>query len=235
MNRRTTGEEEFYVNLGHPIFRSATMTPLDALLCQLAWSATDFTRGQPNAPSFASVLADLRDKYANSLKLDPVSIKAQADLVFNAITKAWTKGVDEQDCKSLFEEELTQPQRDAIYSKMAIRSVGNPQQVIAKGRFLEFSPPRVLVDFIVNHPELFFDGRCWDDTYSEIEFPTEAMTEEARSRVVRQYEALLLDAVWLIEQEVDDLSVASRERILRAALALDLLMPTPTDEHSPNG
>ncbi len=232
MSRRTTGEEDLFLNTQHPVFRSATMTPLDAILCQLAWSAADFTRGQPDAPSFAAVLADLRERYATTLKLDPVAIKAQADLVFNSIAKSWARRADEEDCKSLFNDDLSQPDRDAIYNKMAVRSVGNPQQVIAKGRFLEFAPPRVLVEFVVKHPELFFDGRCWDDAYSEIEFPTETATEEAQSRVVRHYEALLLDAVWLVEQEADDLTLATRERILRAALALDLLMPIATEETS---
>lgn len=235
MTRRTSGEEEFYVNIAHQVFRSATMTELDALLAQLAWSAADFTRAQPGAPSFAMVLADLRERYASTLQLDPVAIKAQADLVFNAVAKAWAKRVDEEDCRSLFNEDLSQTQRDAIYGKMAIRSVQNPQQVVSKGRFLEYAPPRVLVDFVVRHPELFFDGRCWEDAYSDIDFPVESATAEARSRIVRQYEALLLDAVWLIEQEADDLSLASRERLLRATLALDLLMPTSDDGGNGNG
>ena len=229
MKRRTTGEEAFFVNAQHAIFRSATMTPLDAVLCQLAWSATDFTRGHANGPSFASVLADLRARYASPLTLDPITIKVQADGVFASIAKAWRRNTDEKDCKSLFEDDLTDADREAIYGKMAMRSVANPQDMIAKCRFLEFAPPRILVKFVVDHPELFFDGRCWDDAYAEIEFPTEAATGEARTRVVRQYEALLLDGVWLLEQEVEDLSSASRDRLLRAALALDLLMPGNAD------
>jgi len=234
MIRRTTGEEEFYVNLAHPVFRSATLTELDALLCHLAWSGADITRGQTNAAAFASILADLREKYASLHKLDPVAIKAQADLVFNSIAKAWVKSVDEEDCRSLFNEDLSQRQREVIFERMAVRAVDNPQGVVAEGRFLEFSPAHVVADFVVKHPELFFDGRCWDEAYSEIEYPTQAATEEARSRICRQYEALLLDAVWLTEQEVDDLSVASRERLLRAALALNLLMPTNVEENAAN-
>lgn len=235
MTRRTTGDEDLFLNTQHQVFRSATMTPLDAVLCQLAWSASDFMRGQPDAPTFASVLADLRERYAATLKLDPVAIKAQADFVFSSIAKAWARDTDEEDCKSLFNDDLSQTDRDTIYSKMAIRTVGNPQQVIARGRFLEFAPPRVLAEFVVKHPELFFDGRCWDDTYSEIEFPTDTATQEAQSRVVRHYEALLLDVVWLAEQEAEDLVMASRERILRAALAIDLLTPTSADATDANG
>jgi hypothetical protein len=211
------------------------MTPLDALLCQLAWAAADFMRGQANAPAFASALADLRERYASPLKLDPVAIKAHADFVFTSIAKAWAKDIDEASCKSLFEDDLSQTQRETIYSKMATRSVGNPQQVISKGRFLEFAQPRVLVDFVVKHPELFFDGKCWDDAYSQIEYPTEGAANEARTRVARQYEALLLDAVWLLEQEADDLLTVTRERLLRAALALDLLVPVNVEDNLANG
>ncbi len=230
--RRPSGEEEFFVNVSHAVFRSATMTELDGLLCQLAWSAADFARGQPDAPSFATVLADLRDRYAGPLKLDPVALKGQADLLFASIARAWCRHVDANDCLSLFNEDLSATQQDAIYTKMAVRGVANPQDVISQGRFLEYSAPRTLVEFVVAHPGLFFDGRCWDDAYSEIEFPKAEATEEARLRVIRYYEALLLDVVWLIEQEAEDLAIAPRERVLRASLALDLLVPVATSEAS---
>lgn len=230
MSRRATGEEEFFVNTSHPVFRSATMTELDALLCHLAWSAVDFARGQQQAPTFAAVLSDLRDRYAGALKLDPVSLKGQADLLFASIGKAWARKVDPKDSVSLFNEDLSTAYQDAIYNKMAVRGVANPQAVIGRGRFLEYAAPRTLVEFVVGHPELFFDGRCWEDAYSELEFPVSSATEEARSRVVRYFESLLLDVVWLIEQEAEDLSLAPRERVLRAALALDLLVPVTLSE-----
>lgn len=230
MTRRNTGEEDFFINAAHPVFQSATMTELDALLCQLAWSAVDLSKNQADAPTFASVLADFRDRYAGTLKLDPVALKGQADLLLAAIAKTWLKHVDPTDCLSLFNEEMTSAEQDGIYKRMAVRSVSNPQDQIARGRFLEYVSPRTLVSFVVAHPELFFDGRCWEDAYSELEFPRPAATEEARSRVVRHYESLLLDVLWLSEQEPEDLAIAPRERLLRAALAMDLLVPVASNE-----
>jgi hypothetical protein len=113
---------------------------------------------------------------------------------------------------------------------MATRSVPNPQQVISEGRFLEFAPPKVIVDFFVAHPDLFFDGHCWEDSYADLDYLNSAATEEARKRVVQYYEALLADAVWLSEQDAADLEVAPRERVLRATLAIELLAPTPTED-----
>lgn len=225
MTRQTTGEDIFLLNSEHHIFQSVTMTYLDALMCQLAWSAVDIQRNQPDPPSFARVLADLRDRYAGTLKLDPTMLKSQAEMRLAEIAGAWTTHVDADDCASLFKEELPESARDAIYKKMAARSVTNPQETITAGRFLEYAPSQTLLTFFADHPELFFDGRCWDDTYSNLEFGSAAATSEAQSRLIRRYESMLIDAIWLAEQEPTDLEYALRERLMRAALALDLLAP----------
>lgn len=231
MTRRPTGETEFFVNQAHRVFKSATLTELDALLCELAWSAVDLMRSQPDSPSFAAVLADLRERYAGTLRLDPVALKGQTDLLLIRIARSWTPFVDTDDCLSLFRDDLSSLEQDSVYNKMAIRGVANPQEAVARGRFLEYVSARTLAEFVVKHPELFFDGRCWDDSYAEIDFPTPTATEKARFRILRQYESLLLDMVWLSEQEVEDLGLAPRERLLRAALALELLTPvTPPEE-----
>jgi len=55
------GPFQFLVNTDHAIFQSATMTPLDGLLAQLASSALDLRRGELSF-TFAGILASLRDK-----------------------------------------------------------------------------------------------------------------------------------------------------------------------------
>ena len=77
--------------------------------------------------------------------------------------------------------------------------------------------------FFEKHPELFFDGRHWDAPYSVLDYGDAAATEEARLQVVRYYSSLLTDALWLGEHDPNELSEASRARLLRAALALELL------------
>lgn len=227
--RRSTGEEELYINGGHAIFRSATLTPLDALLCQLAWSVTDFTRKQANPPAFAQVLAELRDRYADRLKLDSVALKTSAEGLFAAIARTWARAVDVKDATALFGE-LDAKTRDDIYTRMAVRGVSSPQEAVAQARFLEYAAPRHVAEFVLIHPELFFDGRCWDVGYSDLEYPVQSATDEARRRVVKRYEALLLDVVWLAEQEAGDLALEPRERVIRASLAIDLLQPDVESE-----
>ncbi|MCU7933647.1 MAG: ATP-binding protein [Candidatus Thiodiazotropha sp. (ex Dulcina madagascariensis)] len=234
MIRQTSGEDILLLNPTHSIFQSATMTNLDALMCELTWSAVDILRNQPELPSFACVLADLRDRYAGTLKLDTATLKSQAEMRLAEIASAWTTHVDADDCASLFTEELSESTRDAIYKKMAARSVTNPQETITAGRFLEYAPRQTLLTFFIDHPELFFDGRCWDDTYSDLDFGSTAATDDAQSRLIRRYESLLIDAIWLAEQEPTDLEYAPREQLMRAVLALDLLTPIPEDESAGN-
>jgi len=224
LRRKADGTAEFFVNVAHAVFRSATMTVLDALLCELAYSAADFTRGQRDAQPFAEILADLRDRYGQALKLDPVALLNSTEMLFRAIARAWSSGIDAADANSLYMT-ISSNDRETIQHRMATRSVLNPQQVIAEGRFLEFASPKVLVRFVLAHPDLFFDGRCWDESFADLDYLHPAATEEARETVLRYYESLLTDAVWLSEQSPDDLDLAPRERVLRATLAIDLLTP----------
>jgi len=230
LRKLADGTTEFFVDMAHPIFRSATLTDLDALLCELAYKVADFSvrRGQADAPEFSRILADFRDRYGGPVKLDPVALANSAELQFRSIARVWAQGLDSTDAATLFNE-LPTADREAIQHKMATRSVANPQQAISDGRFLEFAPPRTLVDFILSHPDLFFDGHCWDDSYASLDYLAPSATDTARKRVIQQYEALLLDVLWLSEQEPDDIQAAPRERVLRASLAVALLAPTPTE------
>jgi hypothetical protein len=159
------------------------------------------------------------------LKLDPLALGNSTEILFREIARAWAIGLDTTDTNTLFNE-MPSSDREAIQHKMATRSVGNPQQVISEGRFLEFAPPKAIGDFVLSHPDLFFDGRCWEDAYVDLDYLHPAATAEARKVVLRNYESLLADAVWLSEQDATDLEVAPRERVLRAALAVELLAPT---------
>lgn len=228
LRKLADGTAEFSFQAGHSIFRSATMTPLDGLLCELAHKAADFTRNEVGAPPFSEILGELRDQYGGSLKLDPVALLNSTEILFRTIARAWPRGIDASDANSLFNE-LPSVDREAIQHRMATRSVANPQQVISEGRFLEFAAPRVAADFVHAHPDLFFDGHCWEDSYADLDYLHPAATDEARKRVLQHYHALLADALWLSEQDAADLEVASRERVLRGMLAVDLLAPLPAE------
>jgi hypothetical protein len=102
-----TGAYEFLVNEGHSVFQSATFTPLDGLLAQIAWQAADFCRGNANSRQeelFQSILARLRDKYAIPSKLDPVDLQAQAKSIFKTVAINMVKHLESDDAQLLFNE-----------------------------------------------------------------------------------------------------------------------------------
>jgi len=224
-NRASEGHWTFIVNPDHPIFKSATLTDLDALLSELAYRVSDFTRDRSSPTEFSDALAHLRERYAGVYKLDPVALSNAAAAVFHEIASVFAEQVESDDAVTLFGD-LATAEQEAIHQRMAARGVPNPQQVVAQGRFLEYAAPRVVAEFVTSHPDLFFDGRCWEDSYSDLDYTYPSATNEARSRVLGGYEALLRDALWLVEREPMDLAIAARESILRAGLAVDLLVPT---------
>lgn len=230
MTKLATGVDKFVVNIRHPVFASATFTPLDALLAELAWSAMDFQRGTQGTATFAAVLAELRLCYAGVYALDPVTLATEARQVLASIAATLARNITPQDSATLFADQPTADQ-EAILQRMASRSAGNPQTVIGQCRFLEYAPPRILRDFIASHPELFFDGKCWDDAYETLDYGIASATQEAQARVLRHYEALLSDAVWIADQDIVDVSDTDRSRLLRAQLAIELLAPTSTEAY----
>lgn len=228
LRAQPSGIHEFLVNPRHSVFASATMTPLDALLAELAWSAMDFLRGNPGSASFAAVLSELRERYATVHALDAVELGNQARQVLLDIAGTLRSNIDATDALALFNE-LPSSDQDAIFQKMATRAAGNPQGVISEGRFLEYASPRVTSDFFSSHPELFLDGKCWDDAYASLDYGRPLATEAAQTQVVRHFESLLADAVWLADQDASDLADTLRPRLLRAQLAIELLAPTVED------
>jgi len=221
------GVHEFLVATSHLVFRSATLTALDALLAELAWQSTDFARGGGQPARYANVLAQLRARYAGSMALDPVLLAGEASSVLNAMASSLASTVPTAaDRRQLFGE-LQLADQEAILSRMAARAVANPQALVDSGRFLEFAPRQMLLRFFESHPELFMDGHFWDARYATIDYEVPSPLMEARMRTLRHYSGLLYDAAWLAEQDTGDLVHATRARLLRAALALELLTPTP--------
>jgi hypothetical protein len=216
----STGVFQFVVDTQHAIFQSATMTPLDALLSELAAQAMDTQRGRADARPHAVILTGLRARYAGESRLDPVSLASEAIMTISGIAKSLPKNVQPDDSLTIFRE-LLSTEQEAILAKMATISVANPQQAINDGRFLQFAPRQTVLNVFERYPELFLDGRYWDTPYASIDYGSQ--TESAKAQIVRYYTGLLADAIWLSEQDPADLAELGRARLLRASLALDLL------------
>lgn len=222
IRRTAAGPWEFYVQTEHEVFKSVTMTPMDALLLQLAYLAVDFERGQGFPHTIAEVVSSFRSRYASSSRLDSDTLTGEATTQLVDIARNVVGRVAVEDARSFYED-LGPSRQESIRVSMASRGVANPQSAVDEGRFLQYAPPRIISDFVLSHPEMFFDGAYWDDAYSTLDYGSAAATDEARARVLSYYGGLLADAVWLAQRLTAEPDTASRERLMRASLATALL------------
>jgi len=214
----------FVVNVDNDVFQSTTMTPLDGLLTELAFRTVDFLRGQVQDISLAAVLADLRREYCSESRLDPREIIATAVAVLADIARVVGERLASGRGDEFFGE-LGEAEQKAVTRRMASRGVVDPKAMISGSRFLEYAEPHVIRSFFNRHPDLFFDGGYWDDSYSALDFGTSSVTDEARESVRSQYDTYFLDAVWLANQTSGDLDRVARDALVRATCSLRLLRP----------
>ena len=214
----------FLVDVENEMFRSTTMMPLDGLLTELAHRTVEFLKGQAQDVTLAGVLADFRRQYCVDTRLDPQEIIAFANAVLGEIARATPNLLSPGQGDQLYGE-LTDAEKEAVAQRMATRDVANHKANIADGRFWDYADAQSLRAFFGRHPELFLDGKYWEDAYETLDFGTPQVTADARERVRSRYDAYFGDAVWLANQTPADLERASRDTIIRATCSLRLLRP----------
>jgi hypothetical protein len=213
----------FLFDSDHPVFRSVTMTPMDALLCELAFKTYEFLRGAgSDSAVFATILADFRGAYADDAKLDPKSIIAVADKALREIAQSIGHSGDADSFGVLFAG-LPQHAQDKIRRKIASAGISSAQMVISAGEFLGYAEASDIRLFVRQHPELFFDGKFWAQPYVCLDYGDPKVNEEAQARVLERYDAYFADAVWLASQSQRDLDRCERDELIRATLSVRLL------------
>jgi hypothetical protein len=213
----------FLFDPDHPVFRSVTMTPIDAVLSELAFKTYEFLREvSPDSAVFATILADLRGEYAEDSKLDPKNIIAFADRTLREIAQSISAVGDASLFNQLFAH-LVQPCQEKIRRKIASSGVSGAQVIIDSGEFLLYAEVSDIRNFVCQHPVLFFDGKFWVQPYSSLEYGDPKVDEEAKGRVMERYDAYLADAVWLASQSPRDLDRCDRDELIRATLSVRLL------------
>ena len=184
----------FLVDLENEMFRSTTMTPLDALLTEVAHRTVDFLKGQTQDVTLARVLADFRRQYCIDSRLDPQEIIAFATTVLDEIARAVPNLLTPSQGDDLYAE-LTDAEKNAVAQRMANRHVPNHNEAISDGRFWAYADFRSLRGLFSRHPELFLDGKYWEDPYETLDYGASEVTEDAKAGVLSRYDAYLGDAV----------------------------------------
>lgn len=218
----------FLTDTTHDLYRSTTMTPLDALLIELSHRTMDFLRQTAPDVTFASILADFRREYCADSRLDAGEIIVEATNTLAQIAASLQGKLADGEGAALHDA-LSAPAREAIGRRMVARGVAAPRDAIASGAFLTYADPQTIRDFFAAHPELFLDGKYWDDLYVTLDYGSPDVSEEARRVVRARYDGYFADAVWLASQSPMDLDRTGRDALIRARLSLKLLRPDAED------
>lgn len=213
----------FLVDPTHDLYRSMTMTPLDALLTELSFRTLEFLRQTAPEAALSSIIADFRREYCVDSRLDPADVITQASNALAQIAQSLPANLPDGEGQSLYDG-LGDSGKRYIGRKMIARGV-TPAEAIAAGSFLAHADPETIRGFVSGHPDLFFDGKFWNDPYATLDYGVPAMTEEARQLVCRRYDGYMADAVWLASQTPADLDKVGRDALIRASLSLKLLQP----------
>jgi hypothetical protein len=218
----------FLVDVSHDVFRSTTMTPLDGLLTELTHRTVEFLKGQAQDPSIAGVLTDFRKQYCADTRLDPQEIITLASSVLGEMARAIPSLIADGGGEAMFAE-LEESEKESVARRMANRGVPDHKALIVDGRFWDYADPESLRTLFNRHPEVFLDGKFWNDSYTSVDFGSAGVTAQARRSVQARYDAYLSDAVWLANQSPADIDRASRDAVIRATCSVRLLKSDVSD------
>ena len=247
--RSGTGTVTFYFRPRHEVFQSSTLTPLDALLCEVARRVADAISSRSSARSsnmgpramsspdplqaaFATVLSHLRLLYCSSSDLRQGSLRDRVNGVFRrALSRAGAQ-LSETEQRKLHDS-LEAEERDHFQGECYKSSFDPDDFAFGDGRFFTCVSPRTFVRFVHDWPELFLEGQVWSTSYPALADGNEAVNRHRRA-VLESHHALLLDLLAFHE----DLGSASaflseemfpRTRRLRVTTAVDALLETLND------
>jgi hypothetical protein len=209
----------------HQAFRSETLTARDGLLIEIAKSIVDFVRQQPSGDAtMGQVLSELRQRYAADESLTLTDLTGRARSALSSLAYALLGATSETERAKIFEE-LPAGERSRLRQKLASAGVADVTAGIRAGTYLSYAEPATMATILKGSPELFFDGRYWEDKYTTVDGGDEQLTSVMRERVVSTYAAYLDDLDWLLSLSQQMFDQADRDRLVRVAQSLRLLRP----------
>ncbi len=213
----------FVYNRDHEVFRSITLTPQDALLTELASQAAEILRGTRDEKPLSAHVAEFRRLYAQSEALDPRQMAADATEALVAIAIMLTEKCPSDERADLFNGLPLEEQQEVMRS-LAARKV-RPNTAISDGSFLRIPPYHVIAKILDRRPELFFDGKIWDEPYEILDYGDSMLNNSARMDVRERYRSRIADAVWVSQLDNAAPERATREELVRALMSIRLLKP----------
>lgn len=224
LSDNATGTYEFVFDVSHTAFGSATLTPLDALLAEIAHLWADYWALTQTPHAFASILAELRETYAGEASLDPIAVAEEAQQLLSGLALAIAGNCPEEDRGSLYDDLPASLQKE-VMEGLAANSVTNISRVLGDGAFLQHSPPSVSRHVVASKPNLVMDGEFWDFPYEQLDYLDTSLTEKVRAEALALLLNRLDDLIWVAGRDSSHSISPSREELLRARMSIQLLVP----------
>ncbi len=207
-----------------PAFHSITLTPLDALLMELALLAVEYLKTSPAAASFAAVLSHLRQEYGQGVTLDARTIAAEAADALSTLAQGLLQATAEGERSGLFDA-LTPDQQGDVMRALAQKGVA-PAARVADGSFITLASHGVIARIVERFPGLCFDGAFWDWPFASLDYGDPTLTERARQQVIHRAKSIISDAGWLAESDPSSLVDAKRNELVRGLMSVSMLRPS---------
>lgn len=164
----------------------------------------------------------MRAQYATESRVEPADLIAQAQATVSDIARVVATSGTPAEHEALFGA-MPAHQQDHVRRRVALSGASSLQTVVQSGEFLTYAEPAAVRDFVRTHPDLYFDGKYWDQPWATLDFGDAAINAEARKAVVDRMDSYLADATWLLTQSAHDLERADRDALVRASIAIRLL------------
>ncbi len=188
----TKGNYYYFVNESHSIFQMGTFDILDGLLTELAHLAMDM----PNI-SFSEILYDLRKSYKvnghSDYDLDISNLKEKVNMAYDRINEKLISSplIDEGDFMNMYQ--ALSPVNQTMVTQKIRRSGGSEEKLITTGKFLSLLEPYMFNTIFEREAHYFFDNKCWNESYEEIESDNAEMDELQRTSLKMRYMGMLND------------------------------------------
>lgn len=213
---------KFIFDRQHQVFTNSSFLPLEALLAEMAFNIALFARDQKVPFLFSDVFSALRRKYHITDSIDLPQLVMDARNELKHIAGFMASHCTTVSCENFYDG-FDSSIKKMIQNEMAKAGISDAQERITSGEFLLYAPYHALIDFISDHPDLYFDQKLWVGAYSDIKFSDQDAALLARKAILSHYMSLLGDVVWLASKGALDDDPIELTRVTRARLALDII------------
>lgn len=212
-----------FIDTAHPLFQGLQLRPEHAVSLEAAYviraeSQVDMTTSSKHSHNVVTLQEKLLTKYWSSeLSDDPEQVRDGINALLDDIR---TKAVNcMQDIAEDVFADMSKHAMNYMVNSMrdADMDISQMDKWKKSGAYLRHTPPETIVSIFDNHPEKFFDGAVWDETWNIPGLP-DANVKEAQEQLKETYLNCLEDVISFLRH-----NNPSRNTSRRARLSTELL------------